>query len=98
MKTKAWLRINSNGSLKISKTEPGLEWNEVKMCLSLEIPDSVFRRPQIQANIKIDGEMNYEFDYETKQNIDDVLKTLPNVHLVKVDVVKEVLNEKTKDN
>jgi len=89
MKTHAWLRINSNGSMRISKSEPGLDWDEVKMFLNIDIPDSVFKRPQLKANIKIDGELNYEFDYQTEKNIEEVLKTLPNVHLVSVDVHKE---------
>lgn len=85
-----WLIINNRGTTRLTKNKPALNWDEIAMLLNIEMPDSVFKRPQIQANIKIDGEMNYEFDYETQQKINDVLHTLPNVHLVKVDVVKEV--------
>ena len=90
MRITNWITINNRGSARLTKTKPRIEGNEVTMKLCIEIPDSVFQRPQLQANIKIDGEMNYEFDYQVKNDIHDVLHTLPNVHLLKVDVEKVV--------
>ena len=69
MKTTSWITIKSNGSMRLTKNKPGIEWNEVSMRLNIELPDSVFKRPQLQANIKIDGELNYEFNYEEKKKI-----------------------------
>lgn len=89
MKVKNWLTINNRGSCRLTKNKPTLEWNEVSMLLNVEIPDSVFQRPQLQANIKIDGDLNYQFDYEISQKIEDVLTTLPNVHLLKIGIEKE---------
>jgi len=89
MKVNAWLTINNRGSTRLTKSKPNLDWNEVTMYLNVELPDSLFKRPQIQANIKIDGELNYEFDYELNKKLEDALETLPNIHLLNVNVQKE---------
>jgi len=86
MKITNWLTINNRGSTRLTKSKPRLEWNEVSMMLNVEIPDSVFKRPILQANIKIDGEMNYEFDYEVQRKLEEVLETAPNVHLLNLSV------------
>ena len=93
MKIQNWMTINNRGSARLTKQKPRVDWNEVTMLLSIEIPDSVFKRPQLQANIKIDGELNYEFDYEITEKLENVLQTMPNVHLLKVDVVREKIEE-----
>jgi len=89
MKINNWLIINNRGSTRITKNKPGIAFNEVCMQLSIDIPNSVFERPQLKANIKVEGEMNYEFDYQMNADIKEVLQTLPNVHLLKIDVIKE---------
>jgi len=95
MKITNWLTINNKGSARLTKTKPRLEWNEVSMLLNVEIPDSVFQRPILTANIKIDGEMNYEFDYEVQQKLEEVLKSAPNVHLLNLTVQKEEKEEES---
>lgn len=87
MKISSWITINNRGSCKLTKGKPRLDHNEVCMKLNIEIPNSVFQRPLLQANIKIDGELNYEFDYNEQKKIEDVIETLPNVHLLKIDIV-----------
>ena len=89
MIVKYYLVINNKGTVRTTKTPPNLQWNEVVMHMQVEIPDSVFQRPQLQANVKFDGEMNYKFDYEVQHQLEEALKVLPNVHLVNVDVIKE---------
>lgn len=88
MEVEGYLIIKSTGSCRFVKGRVGLDWNEVMMKINLEIPDSVFKRPMLEANIKIDGELNHKFDYEIKRELEDVLKTLPNIHLTKIDVIK----------
>ena len=62
MKVKGWLTINNRGTMKVTKNKPGLDWNEISMMLNIELTDNLFKRPAIQANIKIDGEFNHEFN------------------------------------
>lgn len=89
MNIKGYLIIKSNGSCRFVKTKVGLEWNEVLMAINIEIPDSVFKRPLLEASIKIDGELNHEFSYEVKKNIEEVLETLPNIHLTQINLIKD---------
>lgn len=97
MKTDFWLRLSANGSVKTSKTKPSVAWNEVLMQLKIEVPDSVFKRPVLTANIKIDGELNHEFDVNEQKKIEQVLETLPNVHLLNVNVELPVKKEEVKE-
>jgi len=86
MKIQNWLTINNRGSTRITKSKPNIQWNEVSMKLNIEIPNSLFERPLLTANIKIDGEINHEFNYEMNKKIEDVLETLPEVHLLNISV------------
>ena len=88
MRIKNWLTINNKGTARLTKNKPGLEWNEVTLQLNVEIPDSLFVRPQLSANIKIEGEFNHDYDYEMKSNIQDHIECLPNVHLLKINIEK----------
>ena len=88
MKINGWLTINYRGTMKVTKNKPSLEWNEISMFLNVELPDSLFKRPHLQANIKIDGELNHEFNYECQKNLTDVISSIPNIHLLSIDVKK----------
>jgi len=89
MKIQNWITINNRGSARLTKSKPNISWNEVCMRLNIEIPNTVFERPLLTANIKIDGEMNFEFDYEVQKKLEEVLETAPNIHLLNVHVDKE---------
>lgn len=54
MKLKRYLVIKKNGSTRVTKQAPSIEWDEVYMLLNIEIPDKVFDRPLLQATITID--------------------------------------------
>lgn len=54
MKTKGYLVVGKNGSLRAVKKMKGpLHFDEIAVALDLNIPDSAFK-PVIQAEIKID--------------------------------------------
>ena len=56
MKTPFYLVINNKGSVRTTKTQPGLNWNEISIKMNLELPDSLFKKPLLCANIKVDEE------------------------------------------
>lgn len=56
MKLPFFLTINSRGSVKATKNKPSLDWNEISIQMNLVIPDSLFRKPQLSANITIPDE------------------------------------------
>lgn len=54
MKLKRYLIIKRNGSTRVTKQQPSIEWDEVFMLLDMEVPDKLWDRPLLQASIKID--------------------------------------------
>lgn len=56
MKVDFFLAVNDNKRVRVTKTRPALEFNEVAISLSLELPDALFRKPQLQASIVIPKE------------------------------------------
>lgn len=57
MKAVFYLTVNNRGSVRVTKTQPSLDWNEVSILLNLNIPDQVFRKPILQADITIPEEV-----------------------------------------
>ncbi len=56
MKIRTWLTVNSRGSVRTTKKRPALELDEISIALNLELPDALFTRPQLSADIKIPDE------------------------------------------
>jgi len=56
MKKIFWIVINQKGSIRATKRAPGLDWNEVAVRLTMDIPDELFERPRLEASIKIPQE------------------------------------------
>jgi hypothetical protein len=56
MNIKFYLIISEGGSVKAAKKRPGLYWNEISMLVSLQLPNSLFVKPQLSAEIKIPEE------------------------------------------
>lgn len=55
MKIQAFLVVNQKGSTRTTKTRPDLKWNEISIQMNLELPDMLFKKPQLSANIIIPG-------------------------------------------
>lgn len=56
MKISFYLIVNSKGSVKTTKGRPGLDWDEISMKVNLELPNALFSKPQLSADIKIPDE------------------------------------------
>lgn len=48
-----WLLFDENGSLRMTRTAPSVGRNERAMHLTLTVPRSVFRTPQLKASIEV---------------------------------------------
>lgn len=74
MKTKNWLIINKNGIHNVRKTKPSLGWNEIAMCVELNIPNELFDRPTIAAKLEIKdiplAEFNPQVIVDTKELVE----------------------------
>ena len=58
MELKKYLIVNSNGSTRItSYNKPKLATNEIAIQLNLSIPDKLFEKPTLVANITVDEEL-----------------------------------------
>lgn len=53
MKVNGFLVIGENKSCRFVKTKPSLEWSEIAISLTVNVPDDVFKRPAIHAEITI---------------------------------------------
>lgn len=56
MKVKKWLTINHKGGCRITKGQPGLDWDEVAIRLEIDLPDALFRKPRLEAKITVPDE------------------------------------------
>lgn len=57
MITRVWLVINSKGSVRVSKKPPKINGNEISIGLNLNIPNAIFERPRLVANVTIPDEL-----------------------------------------
>lgn len=54
MKDTGYLIIGRNGIRGFRKSRPSLNWDEVSCAVSIDIPDQLFMRPMLNANINVD--------------------------------------------
>jgi hypothetical protein len=74
MKTTSWLIVNKNGINAVRKTKPDLNWNEIAVAVHLEIPDELFKRPTVQATLKIEDVPLAEFNPEVIVNTKELIE------------------------
>lgn len=53
METSFYLVVSRKGAQKITQTPPRLEADQIAMHVSLELPNSLFERPLLQAHVKL---------------------------------------------
>jgi hypothetical protein len=53
MKVDGYLNIKSNGTIRFTKSKIGLGLDEISMKISFDIPNELFKRPLLQANVFI---------------------------------------------
>lgn len=56
MKTSFYLVVNDRGTTKTVKTRPNLAYNEVAIAVTLQLPNSLFQKPQLNASIVVPDE------------------------------------------
>ena len=64
MKVSNWLVINKNGVKTVRKSKPSLDWDEIAVKINLEIPNELFQRPTIEANVKVTDVPNTVYEPE----------------------------------
>lgn len=89
MKTKVYLKISSTGVVKATKSHVSPGNDEITLGVDIELPDSLFRRPQIEASIKVDKEyaQPLTISAETANKVQDAIKQSTGL-----DIVFKVIN------
>jgi hypothetical protein len=78
-----WLVINSRGGTKLATKEPRLGVNEIAFQLKLDIPYTIFRRPMINAELKIpqDIVLPDQLTAEVTDNIEEAIKSVTGLEM-----------------
>ena len=89
MNVNAWLTINNRGSVKVTKTQPGIDWNEVSIKINVDLPDELFRRPRLKASITIPKEaaITEEINAKTIEDCKEAIKTVTGLEM-NISVIK----------
>jgi len=53
MKTRFYVAVGARGAARLTKGKPRMRAGEVAVAINLEIPDSAFRSPFVEANIEV---------------------------------------------
>lgn len=53
MVLRCFLTVNSNGSVRVTKGRPSVDYDEVAIGLQLELPRALFEKPQLSARLVI---------------------------------------------
>lgn len=83
MRITRYLVVNSRGSCRITKTTPAIEADEVKIELDLRLPDILFKKPSLRAEVIVTDEMVSPsvINVETVETIKDTIKSVTGVDL-----------------
>jgi hypothetical protein len=84
MKTSCYLKINESGSISVSKGKPDLNFDQVAVHLQIELPDILFKKPQITATLKVDeGDATpLIINAETSNNVKDAIETVTGIKVL----------------
>lgn len=64
------------GTLRITKTSPALDINEIAVKLNIEVPDELFSKPSLEASISVpkDAISKPVIEAEVVDNIQEIIK------------------------
>ncbi len=81
---KKWLTTNEKGTARLTSQRPHMDTDEVSIYIEIEIPTALFRKPTLQAKMKIPEEVaiTKEIDAEVTDNIEEAIKTLTGLEMV----------------
>jgi len=85
MKTTFFLIVKPNGTVKVTKTNPALNWDEIAIQHTIELPDMLFKKPRLQAEIIIPAE-SVQPQVISAQMQDNILNAIKNVSGLEVKI------------
>ena len=91
MKVNFYLIVNDKGTTKTCKNKPGLNWNEVAIAVNMELPNTLFQKPQLSAKIVVPDEaaVQQAIEATTADNVRQAIEQVTGMK-VKIEVgIKE---------
>ena len=97
MKAPFYLIVNKKGSVRTTKTQPDLKWDEISIQMNLDLPDTLFKKPLLSASIVVNEKQVTPavISPVIKNNIQDSIKQHSGVE-VKLTIVDPAENKKNK--
>jgi hypothetical protein len=76
MKLRFFLIVNDNGTTRTAKNRPDLKWNEISIAMNMELPDMLFKKPQLSASIVVPDEAaaHKAIDAVTSDNVREAIE------------------------
>ncbi|WP_316851173.1 hypothetical protein [Pedobacter agri] len=83
MKTQFFLKLNAKGSASVTKGRPALNWDEVAISVTMDVPDMLFRKPQLNAVISIpeSAATPQNIDVEMQDNIREAIESATGLNI-----------------
>lgn len=90
MKSNFYLTVNSRGGVKVTKNRPNVDFDEISIRMDLDVPDMLFKKPQLTASITIpeSAAVPKEIDVEMQDNIQNAIETATGLN-VRLTIQKE---------
>ena len=74
-----WLTFDRNGIRKMYKSKPALHAGEKTMKVNLSVPTSVFKEPDLIANVVLEGDPPPEHRMELVADVKEALDSIPHI-------------------
>lgn len=83
MRTNFYLVVNSNGTVQAKKMRPKLAQNEISMFINLVLPQALFQKPQLSAELTIpdSAAIPQEITAEVQENVREAIEQASGMHV-----------------
>lgn len=90
-----YLIINHRGNVRLAQREPTMSGNEIALRLELELPNELFKRPTLQAYMKVPSEAvpRTKITAAITDNVQKIIKEATGLNMV-VSIVEQPKDEK----
>lgn len=90
-----YLVINNRGNVTIREREPKLAGNEIALHIKMDVPNAMFARPLLYAEMKIPAEAvpKGKITTEVTDNVEKIIKEATGLNMV-VSVIEQTEEEK----
>lgn len=74
MRLTRWMAVSKGGQVRVVSNQPTLKPGEISLLMAVSIPDELFDRPHLKANITLDAPgIQNEVTAQVAQNIQDTV-------------------------